>query len=312
MSDRLSRAQGALVGQAVGDALGTTVEFSSPAAVRQRFPAGVRDVAGGGPFGVRRGQITDDTELALALARSLAAEGRWVPLRVAEAYVDWAESRPFDIGGTTARALAWDPPRDAHLAERMMARANELSEANGALMRISPLGILGASLPERELVEAAVADARLTHPNVVCLQANVVFTWAIARAIRTGARGRGLYDATVAFARDAAPQVVDTLEHAETLPDDLSPQMGWVRHALRAAFHFLAHDTPFADALPELTLRGGDTDTNCAIAGALLGAAQGLDAIPLAWREAVLACRSDRPPTYQTNDLLELAANLLR
>ena len=137
-------------------------------------------------------------------------------------------------------------------------------------------------------------------------------TWAIARAIRTGEAGAALHAATLEFARRSAPQVVDTLEAAvQPLPDELTAQMGWVRHALRAAFHFLATGAPFGDALPELTLRGGDVDTNCAIAGALLGAAQGLDAIPTQWRETVLRCRTDRPARYQATDLLELAEKLV-
>src|SRR5262245_47739854 len=92
----LHRALGALLGQATGDALGTTLEFESGSRIRARYPDGLREIVGGGPFGVKPGQITDDTELALALARSLAEVHTWDADRVAARYLGWYRSGPFD------------------------------------------------------------------------------------------------------------------------------------------------------------------------------------------------------------------------
>src|SRR5688500_10173564 len=73
----LDRARGALLGQACGDALGATLEFLDGATIARRWPGGLREIVGGGPFGIAAGQVTDDTELALVLARSLASKRRF-------------------------------------------------------------------------------------------------------------------------------------------------------------------------------------------------------------------------------------------
>ena len=92
-ADFRSRCHGVLLGQAVGDALGTTVEFASPEAIAERRSGDgwPQRIVGGGPFRVALGQVTDDTELALALARSLAKHGRYLDDEVAAAYRAWFE-----------------------------------------------------------------------------------------------------------------------------------------------------------------------------------------------------------------------------
>src|SRR5438270_270586 len=102
------RARGVLLGQLVGDALGTTVEFSSRESIRRQFPNGLRDIVGGGPFHLLPGQVTDDSELALTLARCLV-QHTWNLDARARAYASWYKSGPFDCGGTTSAAFGgWD------------------------------------------------------------------------------------------------------------------------------------------------------------------------------------------------------------
>ena len=102
----LSRAQGCLVGQVAGDSLGSLVEFRSAADIRREYPDGVRLLRDGGTWNTLAGQPTDDSELALILARSIVQAGDYTPEAAVRAYAWWYESGPFDIGGTTARALA--------------------------------------------------------------------------------------------------------------------------------------------------------------------------------------------------------------
>ena len=128
----LARAQGCLLGQLAGDAPGGLVEFQTPKAIRRRYPKGVREMAGGGTWDTLAGQPTDDSELALTLARTLVEHGRYDPDALRKAYVSWLESEPFDCGATIVAGLTGRP--------------NVGSQANGALMRISPLGIFGANL----------------------------------------------------------------------------------------------------------------------------------------------------------------------
>jgi ADP-ribosylglycohydrolase len=309
-----ARARGCLLGQAVGDALGTTVEFAHESSIVRSHPRGVTELEGGGPFGLKPGQVTDDTELALALARSIVERGGYEADAAAERYAGWLESEPFDVGGTTSQAFRGHARAGQGLAARMAAQASRESQANGSLMRQSPLGVHGALLPDERLLAHTLDDTRLSHPHPVCQAAGAVFTFTIARAVRTGEPGAALYDAALAWAR-ASPQaqpIVDSLEAAKhELPIEFLDHMGWVRIAFQSAFHLLATATSFEAALVGLTRKGGDTDTNCAIAGALLGAAMGEEAIPRRWRETVLSCRTDRPAAYQCGDLRELAVRLL-
>ena len=126
----LARAQGCLLGQLVGDSLGSLVEFRTPEAIRSKYPDGVRDLADGGPFDLIAGQPTDDSEMALALARMLTERGAYSQAKARKRYVGWLNTDPFDCGDTIFRGLTGEP--------------NHASQANGALMRVSPLGIFGA------------------------------------------------------------------------------------------------------------------------------------------------------------------------
>ncbi len=171
----LSRAQGCLLGQLAGDALGSLVEFESSEMIRHRYPDGVRKLADGGTWNTIAGQPTDDSEMALLLARMLVKVGSYDPKAAFEAYRFWIDSAPFDCGTTTSAALRGSP--------------NHHSQANGAMMRISPLGIFGANHPLETVAEWARQDAALTHPNPICLQANALFAMAIAHAIRFRLRG---------------------------------------------------------------------------------------------------------------------------
>src|SRR5208283_2384772 len=145
----LSRAQGCLLGQLGGDALGSLVESKSPEAIRRKYPNGVRELADGGTWGTIAGQPTDDSEMALMLARMLLKQGRYSSEEARKAYVFWLNSSPFDCGGTVSAGLRGTP--------------NQESQANGALMRISPLGVFGCNYDLERVSEFAQQDAALTH-----------------------------------------------------------------------------------------------------------------------------------------------------
>ena len=184
--EKLERAQGCLLGQLAGDALGSLVEFETPEQIRRKFPNGVRELADGGTWSTIAGQPTDDSEMALLLARMLADQGRYDPEEARKAYLFWLDSNPFDCGMTISRGLRGRPNSD--------------SQANGAMMRISPLGIFGANHDSQHVAEWARQDAAITHPHPVCQQANALFTMAIAHAVRQGCDARGLYEEVVTWA----------------------------------------------------------------------------------------------------------------
>ncbi|WP_412034394.1 ADP-ribosylglycohydrolase family protein [Rhizobium beringeri] len=176
-----SRAIGCILGQLAGDALGSLVEFQTPQEIRQKYPHGIREIHDGGAWNTIAGQPTDDSEMALALARSIVAEGAYVQDAARRAYEDWLASKPFDIGRTVYNGIRYEPDHQ--------------SQANGALMRVSPLGIFGSQFPTEQVGLWAEQDAIITHPNLVCRQINNLFARALSYAIAEGPTPRDVYQA---------------------------------------------------------------------------------------------------------------------
>lgn len=309
--DVLDRARGALMGALVGDALGTTLEFMRYDEVRRRHPKGHREIVGGGPFRLAPGQVTDDGELTLALARSIVEVGRYDPDQAATAYRRWYESGPVDIGNATRQAFGRVKPGPG-IAVRMMRVASSVTEANGALMRSPPLGIFGWRMEPKALEALASVDVALSHPSEPCRQSNVVYTQAIALAV-AGVDRREVLDRVTRYARSTGLDwAAEALRDAQDGPPrDYYTNMGWVRLALQSAMFWLGTDTSFEEALVATVNQGGDSDTNGCITGALLGAALGERAIPGRWRRAVLECQSLRPAEYQAAQGPELSARLV-
>jgi ADP-ribosylglycohydrolase/fructose-1,6-bisphosphatase/inositol monophosphatase family enzyme len=308
---RLARAQGCLLGQLCGDALGSAVEFRSAADIARSHPRGVTRLTDGGTWNLIAGQPTDDGEMALALARAILSAGAFDATLVGRAYLRWAGSGPFDMGATTRAGIA-------ALAAGRPARSD--SQSNGALMRVSPIGIHAAGDPALA-ARLAAEDARLTHPHPVCQAASAGFAAAIAAGVAGGTADDMCAAAEAHAGRgEGARLVQERLARAARFePDDFIHQMGWVLTAFQNAFHHLIQGAPLAQAVCATVARGGDTDTNAAICAALLGARQGRDAIPLQWRNAVLTCRPveargirhPRPQEYWPDDALDVAEALL-
>ena len=341
------RAAGCLMGQIAGDSLGGLVEFCSPATIRERYPDGPRLLEDGGTWNILAGQPTDDSEMALMLARLLAGAVGYDAEDARRRYLFWLESRPFDMGRTIALGLRGHPDPD--------------SQANGALMRVSPLGIFGATRHWHDVARWAQQDAALTHAHPVCRQANALYACLIAQAIGSGDSPQDLYAWLLRLARrqrlepclyeilELAPHeapadyvhkmgwvrialhnarrqrlepcLYEILELApHEAPADYVHKMGWVRIALHNALWQLLHAPTLEEGMVDTVRRGGDTDTNAAICGALLGAVYGLEAIPAQWRQAILACRPQagrpgvhhpRPVCFWPVDVPDLVPRLL-
>jgi ADP-ribosylglycohydrolase len=315
----LDRGAGCLLGLVIGDAIGSQVEFRDAAGILRDHPQGVRDLRDGGVWNTLAGQPTDDSELALALARTLVGQADYDAEATADAYGRWLASGPFDCGNTTRRAF--DAARQAASGKAAASRkaADRSSQANGSLMRIAPIGIWAGS-PARA-AEAAMADSALSHPHPTCVLACGAYAAAIAAGVGGGDRNAMLREAVRVAEAAGGEAVRDVLRQAESgvAPANFLHQAGWVLLALHTAFFHLAAGTDAETALIRTASAGGDTDTNAAIAGALLGACQGRDAFPPRWVMPVLTCRPDvglpndrpRPEAYWPDDLIDLAEALL-
>ena len=298
---RLARAQGVLLGQVIGDSLGSLVEAKPAAEIAEHYPQGVRVLADGGIYHTIAGQPTDDSEMALTLARAIVREKKYDGPKVLDAYRAWLTSRPVDVGMTTERGL--------------LGLVTTESESNGSLMRCSPIGIWAAGDPALA-ARTARDDSTLTHANPACLDACAAYCAAIAAGVAGASRAEML---EVALAHSKGPPHEAVKRGAKGIaPADFFTHPGWVLLALQNAFYCL-QSLEFEEALVETVGRGGDTDTNAAIAGALLGACHGREAIPPRWIYPVLACRPlaecgalrPRPVEYWPDDILELTEALL-
>lgn len=310
----LDRAQACLLAHLAGDALGSQVEFMTAAQIAARYPdGGPRDLGPSAQWGTLPGQPTDDGEMMLALAQVLAERGTYDATAALAAYRRWRDSQPFDCGTTIANALAGQPNPD--------------SQANGALMRAAPIGVLAArDGPVRGPELAATwarADAALTHPHPVCREANALYAAAIARAVAGGGDGPAL----AAFIDEAAatlvsePALVATVARSrEAPPAEYQRQMGWVLIALGNALWQLRRGATLEEALIDTVRRGGDTDTNACVCGGLLGSVYGILNIAPRWRSTLDACRPEagrpgqatcRPAEYWPGRAAALAERLL-
>ena len=301
MVDFLSRALGALVGLAVGDALGTTNEFQ---------PAGsfepITGMVGGGVFGLEPGQWTDDTSMALCLADSLLAQSRYDSFDVMERYERWhsegyrsSTGVCFDIGNQVSRAL-WDFRANPRVP---VDAVRTTSAGNGAIMRLAPMVIAGfRSRSPREVVTTARLSARETHFSVEAEATTVVFAALLVGALLgwspeqimdvSWASTGAAFDEMAARVISPDPQVRASWE-AET--------SGYIVNGLRLAVHGLLDFPSFKDATLAIANMGGDTDTNAAIYGQLGGAFYGVEAIPASWRTTL----------YQGEEIDQLARDLV-
>jgi ADP-ribosylglycohydrolase len=318
------RARGALLGLAVGDALGTTLEFTKPDA--PRFPTLARgphrECSGGGPFHVAPGQVTDDTQMACALAASLADRGALDLEDVARRYVEW-EKHAFDIGNQTRSALArlraGDAARVAGVRVWLDSSPDRRPAGNGSLMRTAPIGVRFAGDPD-QAARAGATESLTTHFDPRCRLACAAFDAVVATAIAAPS-SIDAFDVAARALDLVASELAETEpEHADLVaeargalhrgleaarrddPDLYGPELhlhrtqGFVRVAFRLAFWELSHAPSFESALVDVVNRGGDADTNGAITGALLGAVHGVSVIPERWTRAVLGALEDAPP----------------
>jgi ADP-ribosyl-[dinitrogen reductase] hydrolase len=273
------RVAGGLLGLAVGDALGSTVEFLPAAAIRRRYGRHT-EITGGGAFGWRPGQGTDDTDLAYAVALAYA-EGYSLE-QVAHGFLSWYRGRPRDVGGTTAAALAemargTDPALCGHRV------AGPRSAGNGSLMRCMATGLVRAATSERRM--EAVAISALTHADRRCTQACAVYCDLVSLLVE-GAAPAEAVEAVLASS-PMGDDVAEAVAAAAGLSAAELDPSGYVLATLQVGVWALQQLRPLEDVLVDVVNLGGDADTTGAVAGGLLGVRDGAGAIPERWLDAL-------------------------
>jgi ADP-ribosyl-[dinitrogen reductase] hydrolase len=285
----LDRGRGAFLGLAVGDALGTTLEFSA----RDRLPHHT-EMTGGGPFDLAPGVWTDDTSMAVALADSLIACGGFDAADLMNRFVRWwkqGEFSPtgtcFDIGIATSQALA----RYVHTREPFAGSTDENTAGNGSLMRLAPVAL--HALNDAEACRRIAADqSRTTHGAPQSVEACAFFADLLRRAILGEPRESLL--APGPWVGHEAMRAVAAGSWRGRHRDAIRSS-GYVIHTLEAALWAVSETDCFEAAVVLAVNLADDADSVGAVTGQLAGAIYGASAIParwlapLAWREEILA-----------------------
>ncbi|MFC7250216.1 ADP-ribosylglycohydrolase family protein [Halomicroarcula sp. GCM10025324] len=281
--DITARARGTLLGLACGDALGRPVEGWPRSRIASEHGR-LTEMQDRGIHGLPAGEVTDDTELALCLARSLVESDGFHPDDAARRFAEWFEGDPTGIGGMTRRVLsrvATGEPWD-QAAEHVWTQSPEGQNAgNGSVMRCAPLAIRYATDAET-LVETSVASSRLTHWDPRCTHGCSALNLVVAGFLRGEADPVSM--ALERLSDDAPAAVTVALREASTTTDPtMLPVTAYVVDTLEAGVgHALLAETA-EEAIVTAVNNGGDTDTVGAVAGAVAGARFGAESLPAAW-----------------------------
>ena len=286
------RALGAYLGFAVGDALGATVEFMTPAEIQHSYGMH-RDMIGGGWLKLKPGQVTDDTQMSLALGQSLIDSGGWNATAAADVFVDWLKSRQVDVGNTCRRGI------QHYMTDGTLSGSPQESDGgNGACMRNLPLAL--ATLHDDDaFTQATREQCHITHHHPLSDAA----TLALGRMTQTLIHGGGIKGCRVEANRliEAFP-----VFRFDPYPKHAS---GYIVDTTQTVLHYFFRTDSFESCVTEVVNRGEDADTNGALAGMLAGAACGVAGIPGYWLKKL-----DKGIRYrieaQTEALLGLAQNM--
>lgn len=287
---KIERYQGALVGLAVGDALGTTLEFRPPGSFKP-----ISDMLGGGAFQLQPGQWTDDTSMALCLATSLVEKKGFDPLDQMQRYVRWwqegywsSTGRCFDIGNTTSTALS----RFLRTGEPYSGSLDTRSAGNGAIMRLAPVPLFFANQPHLAITYCA-QSSRTTHAAPAAIDAARYMGGLIIAAIQ------GLPKAQILSANYSpipnlwtteplAPEIAEIAAGSfkKRQPPEIKGS-GYVVKSLEAALWAFYHTDNFRDGALLAVNLGDDADTTGAVYGQIAGTYYGYTNIPPTWCQKI-------------------------
>ena len=261
-----------MLGLAIGDALGATVEFMTPREIGAQY--GVHDrICGGGWLRLAAGDVTDDTTMTLALAGAwIEAQGMPDADACARAFDGWMRSKPVDIGNTVRRGIV--PWRLSGSAEAPLSS----DAGNGATMRCLPVALACHGAAPELVARAALMQARVTHNNPLTDAA----TLSVIEMVQAALAGGGA-EGVVACAERLVSAHAD-FDYRGRRCDNPS---GYIVDTMRAVCQAVARQDGFKPVLVDIVNRGGDADTTGAIAGMVMGALCGERALPREWLRAL-------------------------
>lgn len=266
LDDIRSRARAAFIGMGVGDALGAPAEYMTAGEIGAKYGV-LKDIVGGGWLRLKPGQVTDDTSMALCIARALVATGGWSLKGIADNFAAWLRSKPVDVGDTCRRGI-----RNYMLKGTMETPFNQWDAGNGAVMRMPPVALFTLG-DERMMANCVVAQARLTHNHPLSDAACVIL-------------GKLLHLALLGASKTRLRNELDGLltEHGNfRFHAYKGLATGYVVDTMQTVFYHFFRGRDFEECLVDTVNQGGDADTTGAIIGSLAGAYYGIEGIPKRW-----------------------------
>jgi ADP-ribosyl-[dinitrogen reductase] hydrolase len=283
------RAFGAYLDFAIGDALGATVEFLTRGEIAARYGVHCRMV-GGGWLNLRPGQVTDDTEMALAVGRAIINSGGWNLKAVCDEFARWLKGVPVDVGNTCRRGIR------RYITESTMAAPfSEGDAGNGACMR--NLSVALATLYDSGRFETwTLEQCYITHNHPLSDAA----TLALGQMVRRLLLGGGVPEC-----RTAVRALLD--QHPQFRFDRYNGVCSaFVVDTVRTVFHYYFRTDSVRSCITETINAGGDTDTAGALAGMLAGATYGVRSIPKSWLQRLDSAVAEQI-RWQVIELLRIA-----
>ncbi len=277
--DKMDRYHGCLLGLAVGDAVGTTVEFHPRGAFSP-----VTDMVGGGPFDLQPGQWTDDTSMALCLAASLLHVGGFDARDQIERYCRWVDEgyfssvgECFDIGNTVAAALR----RYRDTGEPFSGSTEARSAGNGSIMRLAPVPMFYGR-DEGAAVEMSGESSRTTHGAAECVDACRYLGLILYRTLAGAGKDDILTQCDHGLVASQAIVEIAGGSYRDKVEGEIAG-LGYVVRSLEAALWCFWVTDSFEAAILKAVNLGDDADTTAAVCGQVAGAYYGESGIPDSW-----------------------------
>lgn len=281
--------KGALYGVAIGDALGAPLEFMSREQIARKHGR-VTEMVGGGWLSVEPGEITDDTQMTLAVAEGIAEDPRDPIKEIGKRFINWIMSGPKDVGNTCSLSIRGAilhghqeaPGEDEWFkASKYTSAINGgRSGGNGALMRTAYPGLYYNTLDEA--IRITEKAAKMTHWDDLSTLACNLYTEMIYLLTKGGNKAQGKEVITHVIETNRLAMAYFILEAGE----GLNPT-GYVVDSFKCALHSIFKTDSFEEAIIDAANLGGDADTIAAITGGLAGAIYGYNEIPQRWIQAL-------------------------
>ncbi|QKJ85719.1 ADP-ribosylglycohydrolase [Paramixta manurensis] len=274
--DALNKAKGSFLGLAVGDAIGTTLEFT------ERDSHHVSDMVGGGPFRLKAGEWTDDTSMAICLAEACLESGRMDVTSFRKKLVEWykkgvnsVNGRCFDIGMTTRYAL------EQYLlhGESWFGNTEKSTAGNAGIIRQSPVVIFNWRSLERIYFDTK-AQSMATHCAAESIS-SCNYLGLLLHMLINGYSKNDTFSPHV-FPSTARVLIINAGEYKEKKRNEIRSS-GYVIDTLEAAIWAVWNTNNFRDAILLAANLGDDADSVAATAGQLAGALYGMSGIPEEW-----------------------------